>query len=117
MNTDWVGAPLPPELAARARQLVVEIRAGTLTAAECDVVAETVIELTEVALRHSFQRPVKILGLNAALAGIVEFGIASSVKTCRYGVRKVMPKLKPTQWSQLADFIEDALIQAPRRER
>lgn len=113
MSTEWVGAPIPDTLATRARELVAGIRAGRLTQQDAELVAGVVIEITETVMRHTFQRPVRILGLNAALSGIIDFGVGSSVKACRYGIRKVMPKLKDEQWTQLADFIEEALIRVP----
>lgn len=107
-----VGAAIPPELAAAALRVVEDIHAGRLGPEDSERVVQVIGQMTEVVMHHFFVRPTEAFGIGPALRGVVQFGVNSAVKTIRYGLGKVIPKLDRTQWSQLAMFLDQSLYDA-----
>lgn len=106
-----VAAPIPPALAEQAITLVREIQAGRGNAGE---LTEVIGQMTEAVLNHFFVAPVAAIGVGAPLKRVVDLGVGGAVRGLRYGLNKIVPRLKPPQLRQLADFIDRSLLEVPQ---
>ncbi|HEX4872329.1 MAG TPA: hypothetical protein VFV27_08455 [Nevskiaceae bacterium] len=112
-----VGAPIPAALAEKAARTVDSLRAGRIGSGQSDEVVEVICEMTEAVMGHFFVRPGEAFGLGMTLRGVIEFGVSSTVKTMRFGLRKVIPKLRPEQLRQVGDFLDEALYDSSQVRR
>ena len=106
-----VGAPIPPEMASEVLRIVDDIRGDRMQPGEAEQLVDLIGRMTEAVMRHFFVTPTRAIGLGAGLRGVVELGVNSSVKTLRYGLKKVIPKLNREQLGQLAQFLDESLHQ------
>jgi 2,3-bisphosphoglycerate-independent phosphoglycerate mutase len=105
-------SPMPDALAADARQLVVDIRAGRYDDANRDAVIEVIGDITKTILDYAFIRTTREMKLGLVLRGIADFGIKSAIKVTRVSLEKIIPKLDESQLRQVAGFIEEAMMEA-----
>jgi hypothetical protein len=113
---DHVAAPIDAPLAQRAVATADRIRSGELQPRQADVVVKVVCEMTEVAMTHFFVKPVKDFGGGIAMRGMAEMGVSGSVKAVRFGLGKILPKLDQRQWTMVADFLDQSLVEVGARK-
>jgi hypothetical protein len=113
---DHVAAPIQGPLAAKAVSTAEKIRSGQLQPRDSEQVIKVVAEMTEVALTHFFVKPVKDFGGSITMRGIAEMGVSGSVKAVRFGLGKILPKLDQKQWTMVADFLDQSLVEVSRRQ-
>lgn len=104
-----VGAPIDPALAQEAINISRQIRSGELTTDDAAKVIEVVAKMTSQVLNHFFVKPVDSFGGGFTMKGVAEFGVRSAAKGIRLGLSKMLPRLKPAQWKQVADFLDGSL--------
>ncbi len=104
-----VGAPIDPALAQEAINISKQIRSGEVTTDEASRVIEVVAKMTSQVLNHFFVKPVDSFGGGYAMKGVAEFGVRSASRGIRMGLSKMLPRLKPAQWKQVADFLDGSL--------
>ncbi len=104
-----VGAPIEPALAQEALRVAQQIRSGELTADKSAAVVDVVARMTAQVLNHFFVKPVDAFGGGMTMKGVAEFGVRSAGKGIRMGLSKMLPRLKPAQWKQVADFLDGSL--------
>ena len=107
----WVGAPIPPALAHEAIALVAAMRDGSLPHSETERVIKVVVRMTGASLEYYFVRPVDVLGLGMTARKVANFGTSSMVKTLNFGLGKMLHRVSHKQWLQIADLIDEALIE------
>lgn len=112
---DHVAAPIPAPLSERATATAARIRSGALQPRDSEQVIKVVAEMTEVALTHFFVKPVKDFGGSITMRGIAEMGVSGSVKAVRFGLGKILPKLDGKQWTMVADFLDQSLVEVAAR--
>lgn len=108
---DHVAAPINAPLAERAVATATRIRNGELQPRHSDEVIKVVAEMTEVALSHFFVKPVKDFGGSMTMRGVAEMGVSGSVRAVRFGLGKILPKLDQKQWTMVADFLDQSLVE------
>lgn len=104
-----VGAPIDPALAQEVFSVAKKIRSGELTAHDAPKVVEVISRMTSQTMNHFFVKPVDIIRGGMAMKGIAQFGVSGATRGISFGLGKILPRLKPAQWKQVADFLEEAL--------
>ncbi|MEK6806789.1 MAG: hypothetical protein AABY95_09100 [Pseudomonadota bacterium] len=104
-----VGAPIEPALAQEALSVAKKIRSGEVTPDHAEDVIGVIGKMTTQVMHHFFVKPVDKFGGGMTMKGVAEFGVRSATKGIRFGLTKMLPRLKPAQWKQVADFLDDSL--------
>jgi hypothetical protein len=105
----WMKAPVPESLAEELLVVVETIRSGRFQPADNERIVEVVAQMTETVVRYAFMRPVEAIDLGFAARSVAEVAIRSSIKSTRYGLKMVIPRLNDDQRRQFASFLEAAL--------
>lgn len=109
---NFVGAPIAPELAAEALRVAEAIKSGKLGPKDADQVIDVVSKMTEASMHHFFVKPIQTFGGGMTMRGFAEFGVSSASKAIRFGLKKILPKLKQEQWQQIGTLLDEALFDA-----
>lgn len=111
-----IHSPMPDTLAATARRIVGEIRAGRYDDENREPVIELVGDLTKHILDYAFIRTTREMKLGLASRGIVDIGIRSAISVVRTSLNKIIPKLDESQLRQVAGFVEEAMMEAKTKK-
>lgn len=105
--TTIVGCAISDELAVEARQVIVDLRAGSHV--HDDHLVQVIYRMTEESLHAQFLEPTKALGASDRTIRLIMWSINVSLGATRKGLNKMIPKLTPEQMTHVADVIESSL--------
>lgn len=108
-----VAAPIPPEIARDARELIRRIREADDPRDLRGEGAEAVVRLTDAGLHSFFLRPVQDAGLGPLTAGMVRVGIKSAGTAIAVFVRRIVGGLSAEQMRAIAEQVDERLVDLP----
>lgn len=111
--TTLLYSTMPEDLATTARKVVADIRAGRYDDANREPVIRLVGDITHTILDYAFIRTTREMKLGLTMRGIVDIGIRSATTIVRGSLNKIIPKMDESQLRQVANYVEDAMMDAP----
>lgn len=108
--TTILGTPISKQLAADIQRTVSQLKEDADQVPSSDI-EDIVYRMTEESLRQQFVGTCEQLGLSSKLLKLVNMTVAGSLKTTRFGLKKVIPKLTDEQRMELADYLDDTVYE------
>lgn len=105
-----LATPLPPALAAEAREVVDDLRSGSPDAGRASAL---VVAVSEESLRYHFRGPIDALGVGLLTRKSLEVALDLALRGIRTSIHKVIGGLDEARLRQVADLLEERLYPDP----
>lgn len=101
--------PVPPDLDARASELIEKVRIDSTPRAHADELAELIADLTHAGLTAYFLAPLERVGIGAVTYGSAKVAVGAAEAGLPALTRRVIAKMTDEQLREIAEVIDEML--------
>jgi hypothetical protein len=112
-DSPYVGFPLKDDVHARLVAVMAKMRAGDAKA-HAQEFCGVMIEITDLAVEHYLNMPIKLLSLGLILRKLSEGGMSVIQGATHMVIRKLTPDLESAQLLIVAEYLEKMIIIDPK---